>query len=935
MDQRSHHPPPRRRHRARSWRLGSVLGVGIVLFLSAVVVGATPAHTRPDDTTGTPSNTGFGAAHAVHRPITVTTDVTRCPWLETALDRHEAPAALASLVVSRMHLAEKFGEIVLQQVGPYENVNAGVPRLCIPSLTLQDGPQGLAFGATHVTQLPSPLGIAATFDPSVARKYGQVQGEEAAGQGIDVVQGPNLNVLRVPENGRAYEGYGEDPLLVSAMGVADIRGIQATGVMAQAKHFAVYSQETDRLEIDDALSTRVLDEIYLPPFEAAVEQGHVASLMCAYPELNGTYQCQDPALSQVLAQWGFTGFVRSDLGAVHDPVAALTAGTDLIKPSSVASLTKLSREGRLPAALVDAAVTRVLTQMFAYGLVGRQSVGVPGTPVDTPQHASFALTAAEQSAVLLKNAGGVLPLSTRGTRSIAVIGADAATAPVTSGHGSSQVIAPFVSSPLQALRRLAGTSVSVGAVDGGSTTAPLPPVPSAYLTPASGSGHGLTLTLTQSDPDTGPQSVGTIEPTVDTSVVSPPPTGPLLPGAATPLASDRHRMLLPLLSPTRRRRSRTPADRSRVVLPSGWSDVTAQWTGTLTPPRSGLYTLALQGSGAASLTLDGQPAVSDTLSHARGLWSETVPLVAGHPYRVALSWEPVDRLTPSGETAFVPSALTLGWAFVGDQIAQAAALAHRSQVALVFVGDYSSEAFDKPALALPGDEDALIEAVAAANPRTVVVLNTGGPVVMPWLDQVAGVLEDWYPGEQDGAAVARLLFGDVDPSGHLPVTFPTSDTTSAINTPAQWPGIGLTATYSEGLDVGYRYDHATGTQPLFPFGFGLSYTSFVLSDLTVARSGGGYSAEVRVTNTGTRAGTAVAQAYLTFPTSAGEPPAQLVAFRSVTLDAHRSARVTLPIPASAFTTAANGSPATVPGAYTLSLGQSSSDLPLSTTIAVP
>ena len=312
-----------------------------------------------------------------------------------------------------------------------------------------------------------------------------------------------------------------------------------------------------------------------------------------------------------------------------------------------------------------------------------------------------------------------------------------------------------------------------------------------------------------------------------------------------------------------------------------------------------------------------------------------MPLVAGHPYRVALSWEPVDRLTPSGETAFVPSALTLGWAFVGDQIAQAAALAHRSQVALVFVGDYASEAFDKPSLALPGDQNALIEAVAAANPRTVVVLNTGGPVVMPWLDQVAGVLEDWYPGEQDGAAVARLLFGDVDPSGHLPVTFPTSDTTSAINTPAQWPGIGLTATYSEGLEVGYRYDHATGTQPLFPFGFGLSYTSFTVSDLTVARSGGGYSAEVRVTNTGTRAGTAVAQAYLTFPASAGEPPGQLVAFRSVTLDAHRSARVTLPIPASAFTTAANGSPATVPGAYTLSLGQSSSDLPLSTTIAVP
>ncbi len=912
-----------------------MLAVGIVLVLSAVVVGATPGPQPSSNPTDTAPSTASAAARPVHRPITLTTDVSRCPWLESALDRHEAPAALASLVVSRMNLTEKLGEIVLQQVGPYENANAGVPRLCIPSLTLQDGPQGLAFGATHVTQLPSPLGIAATFDPSLARGYGQVQGEEAAGQGIDVVQGPNLNVLRVPENGRAYEGYGEDPLLVSAIGVADIQGIQATGVMAQAKHFAVYSQETDRLELDDALSPRVLDEIYLPPFEAAVTQGHVASLMCAYPQWNGTYQCQDPALSQVLSQWGFTGFVRSDLGAVHDPVAALAAGTDLIKPSSVASLAQLSSEGRLPAALVHSAVTRVLAQMFSYGLVGRRTTGTPGSPVDTRQHAAFALKAAERSAVLLKNAGGVLPLSTQGTRSIAVIGADAAASPVTTGHGSSQVIAPFVSSPLQALRSRAGTSVSIRAAGGGSTTAPLPPVPSAYLTPDSGVGHGLTLTLTQTDPDTGPRTVGTVEPTVDTSVVSPPPTGALLPGGATALASDQRRMLLPLLSQARRRRAGAPDNRSSVVLPSGWSDVSAQWTGTLTPPRSGLYTFSLQGSGAASLTLDGQTAVSDMLSHARGLWSQTVPLVAGHPYRVALSWEPVNQLTPSGETAFVPSTLTLGWAFVSDRIAQAAALAHRSQVAVVFVGDYTSEAFDKPSLALPGDQNALIAAVAAANPRTVVVLNTGGPVLMPWLHQVAGVLEDWYPGEQDGAAVARLLFGDVDPSGHLPVTFPTSDATAAINTPAQWPGTGLTSTYSEGLDVGYRYDHATGTQPLFPFGFGLSYTSFALGDLTVAPSGTGYSASFRITDTGSRAGTTVAQAYLTFPPSAGEPPGQLVAFRSVTLGAHRSAEVTLPIPATAFTTAAGGSPATVPGVYTLALGQSSSDLPLSTTITVP
>ncbi len=935
MDDPAHHPPTARGHRARSWRPRVVAVVAVFLALGVVGIGASPGSGLTRTSTGRPRTDASGASGAPSRPITVTTDLTKCPWLEAALDRNESSAALAALVVARMNRSEKLGEIVLQAVGPYENADAGVPRLCIPSLTLQDGPQGLAFGATQVTQLPSPLGIAATFDPSVAHRYGQIQGAEAAGQGIDVVQGPNLNILRIPQNGRAYEGYGEDPLLVSEMGVADIRGIQGNGVMAQAKHFAVYSQETDRLEIDDQLPARVLDEIYLPPFEAAVRRGHVASVMCAYPKLNGTFQCQNPALSGILTGWGFAGFVRSDLGAVHDPLAALASGTDLIKPSSVRSLGALTSVGRLPTSEVDAAVTRVLTQMFAYGMVGRRVIGRPGDPVATPQHASFAMQAAQRSAVLLKDTGGVLPLSTSSTRSIAVIGADAGASPVTSGHGSSQVTAPFVSLPLQAIERRAGTTVVVRSADGGSTTGPLPPVPTAYLTPASGSGHGLTFTLTQTDPEAGPDSIQMVQPTIDTAVGSPPPGGSLVPGGSAQPSSVQRRELLPLLSQTPSRRSRSGALRSQVVLPSGWSDVSAEWTGTLTPPRTGLYTLALQGSGAASLTLDGQPAVSDTFSHARGIWSQTVPLVGGHPYRVRLSWEPVDKLTPSGETAFVPSALTLGWSDVGDSIAKAADLARRSKVAVVFVGDYSSEAFDKPTLQLPGDENALIEAVAAANPHTVVVLNTGGPVLMPWLDKVAAVLEAWYPGEQDGTAVARLLFGDVDPSGHLPVTFPTSDAAQAVDTPAQWPGAGLTSVYSEGLRVGYRYDHATGTQPLFPFGFGLSYTTFTVSDLRVARSGRGYAATVTVADTGNRAGIAVPQAYLTFPASAGEPPGQLVAFRSVRLRAHRSARITLSLPPTAFTTAATGSRATVAGVYTLAVGQSSSDLPLSTSVTVP
>ena len=912
----------------------------LVLVLSAVgviVVGVLVSLTPMSDTLADGAVAlAFGAHTAPLRVPSTTADVTRCPWLERALDRHTAPAALAGDVVRRMTVHEKLGEIVLVHAGPYENIDGGVPRLCIPALTLQDGPQGLAYGDLGVTQLPSPLGIAATFDTGVARTYGQVLGSEAAGQGIDVVQGPTLNIDRVPQNGRSYEGFGEDPRLVAAMGVADARGIQSTGTLAMAKHFAVYNQETDRGVLDDQVSQRALEELYYPPFRAVVTRAHVAAAMCAYPRLNGTYQCQDPALSDQLAQWGFTGIIRSDLGSVHDPVAALDAGTDLIKPASVNRLALLVREHRLSLTTVDGAVTRILTLMFAQGLVDRPVAGSPGTAVDSDSHSDFALTAAERSAVLLKDAGGILPLAASAHRTVAVIGADAASTPVTSGYGSSRVLPPFTSSPLGAIRRRAGGRTRVTYSGGGSTTANLPAVPSRFLTPASGSGQGLTMTLTQTDPDaTGPTSVQAVQPTVDVSLSPHPTTTHLLPTALPAAPVERlHNPLAPGTGALSLGRATSPLH-THVVLPPGWSDVSATWTGTLTPPHTGLYTFSLQGVGAATLTLDGVAAVADPLSHALGRWAQTVSLDGGHRYRLALAWEPIDNRTPSGETSIMPSSLTLGWAYVSGRIEAAVAAARRADVAVVFAGDFSSEAFDRPSLSLPGDENALIAAVAAANPRTVVVLDTGGPVLMPWLGQVRGVLEAWYPGEEDGAAIAALLFGDADPSGRLPVTFPGGNDLTGVGTPAQWPGIGLTSTYSEGLEVGYRYDHAAGIRPLFPFGYGLSYTRFSLSRLTLSRSADGFALRVRVQDTGGRAGTAVPQAYLTFPAAAGEPPAQLVAFAPVALAPGHSRTVTLDVPTTAFRAYLGAGWATVPGTYTLSVGTSSSDLPLSLPLGTP
>lgn len=862
--------------------------------------------------------------------------VSQCPWLAAAIARHESPAALADLVVDRMTLPEELGELVLRSSTPYENVNAGVPRLCIPSLTLQDGPAGLGFHDTGVTSLPAPLAVAATFDPAVAREDGQVEGAEARGQGIDVVQGPNLDLARVPEDGRNYETYGEDPTLAATLGVADIDGIQSAGVMAEAKHLVAYNQETNRRTLDTVVPARALQELYLAPFRAAVVDAHVASIMCAYPRLDGTYQCEDPTLQRTLAQWGFTGFVRSDLGAVHNAPAALSAGTDLLKPASEPKLLADVATGQLARSVVIADVTRMLTQMFAYGMVGRPVSGVPGTPVDTAAHTAFALQAAERSAVLLRDRGGVLPLKQSTDSSVAVIGADASTNPATEGFGSSYVTPPFVSTPLGAIRAAAGQAATVTDSDGGSSTQPLPDVPTADLTPAVGAGHGLTLAVT---PAAGRSPMQTVDPVAAASFqIAPSATAPAgssgrgVPGAGTPTTTPEAG---PQAGTGTESQLGEPEDwntlsptGTAVTLPRGWQPARAEWSGQLSVPRTGIYSLSLSGSGTTTVTLDGNVVIAD--SERQGTWSQPVTLRAGQSYALSMLWTPLGGLTD------VPVSIHLGMAFDGDAIAHAVAAARAARVAVVFASDYSSEAFDLPSMSLPGDQNALIAAVAAANPRTVVVLNTGGPVAMPWLGTVAAVVEAWYPGEEDGAAIAAVLYGKIDPSGHLPITFPVSETESAIHSASQWPGDGLVSTYSEGLDIGYRYDNATGVRPLFPFGYGLSYTTFAFGGLRATTlAGGAVQLSFTVTDTGGRSGTEVAQAYLTYPAAASEPPGELVAFTPVALAAGATRRVTLTVPASALQVFLASGWTTVAGTYTLAVGDSSASTPLATTITVP
>ncbi|MGO8862712.1 MAG: beta-glucosidase family protein [Acidimicrobiales bacterium] len=837
----------------------------VELLVGASIAGSVLVGTHRAD--GAPAPSGDAAA--------------RCPWVSQSQQEKGTAASLAAEVLARMTLGQKASFVVLRTEPPIENTNLGIPSLCIPPLTLTDGPNGIAFHMHGVTQLPSAIGVAATFDPSVARATGVVMGQEARAKGIDASQGPELNLARVPEAGRIFEAFGEDPMLTGAMGVANVEGIQSTGTMANLKHITAYSQETARHILDQQVPARALAEVFNPPYEEAIQQAHVASIMCSYGSVNSINDCSDPTVYANLASWGFTGFVRSDLAAVpnEDTASAFRAGIALIKPGSPASLVRLVRSGAIPVADLDRAVTETLTSMFRYGLIAHPVRGRPSADAITPAHTRAALTGAEASMVLLKDAGAVLPLA-HGIRSIAVIGAGA-THPITAGDGSAAVVAPFVSTPLAALRSALGRSTTIRYAQGGLRSVQLRSITTGHL-----------FSTRYFDTDE-----------------------PLL--HADRVESGKEDLSV--------YESRNVTNAVATATTPGTGKYWSSWSETVTPRSSGIYRIGLHQVGDTWLTMNGAPVLSSPGLHTPTLLSAAVSLRAGVHYTFAIRWFAVDD----------NPAPAFGIADETAQFDAAVAAARRSSVAVVFTGELQHEGSDR-SLALPGDADQLIAAVAAVNPRTVVVVNSGGAVLMPWLPQVAGVVEAWYPGEEDGTAVAAVLTGRVDPSGRLPITFPASPTAQPASTGAEFPGIDAEVSFGTGLDIGYRWYQANGVAPLFPFGFGLDYTTFALSDAQIAPlPTGGYSVQVDATNTGIRSGADVVQAYVSDPSGLGEPPEQLRAFTKLVVAPGATTRATLVLPASGFASDAGGTPIVVAGNYVVAVGESSADLPIQLPVEVP
>jgi len=810
----------------RRYRRGRLAAAGIAVLAALLALPATAAAARPASAALPASAARAGGS---------------CPWVTS-----RAPIAQrVAQLMSQMTLADEISMVEGHGTSnPYVFYTPAIPALCIPAVGLEDGPSGVADGLTGVTQLPAGVALAATWDPSLARQYGQVIGAEEYGKGASANLGPTVNIDRDPRWGRSFEALSEDPFLNASLDVPEIDGVQSQDVESQVKHFDAYNQETYRnTPADDVIvDNRALHEIYMPSFYAAVTQANAASVMCAYSLVNGNFSCNSSYLNNTVLrdEWDFPGFVMSDYGALHSTQGALQ-GTDQEQPFNTYYGTALQtavQNGTIPKSALNTMVQRVLTVMFQYQLFSRPRTGSTSATVTTPGHVAAATAVAEAATTLLKNAGSVLPLPASNAGTIAVIGPAADASPTYAGGGSAYVIPSGTVSPLAGIKAAAGSGTTVSYQQGLPTDTSLPSIPSADLSPAY---------------------------------------------AATPFGGS--------------------------------------YTGTLTAPETGTYVLALTNScgcyTSTYLSLNGTHLIDNPGTPPVSTYSVAVQLTAGQKYTLSISGASSQLLWGT------PSALAPG-------ISAAVAAARSASVAVVVVSDDTeSEATDRPSLSLPSAQDELISAVAAANPRTVVVVDAGAPVAMPWLSSVAGVLDAWYPGQTNGTSLASVLFGQTDPGGHLPVTFPASLSQVPASTTAQFPGNGTTVQYSEGIDVGYRWYDTKDVTPLFPFGYGLSYTRFAFSGLRVSRAVTDGTQDVRVsatvTNTGRRAGSDVAQLYLGDPAAAGEPARQLAGFQRVDLAPGASARVSFtltPQQMSWWSDSANGWTQTA-GAYRVYVGDSS------------
>ncbi|WP_328907573.1 glycoside hydrolase family 3 C-terminal domain-containing protein [Streptomyces sp. NBC_00234] len=784
--------------------------------------------------------TGIPAASAE----VITKAKTDQPWRDTA-----KPAGWrADTLVSAMTHAERVVLVTAVEVAEFKPLE----HLGIPAMTRVDASDGLR-GDTGVTAFPAPNALAATFDAALAEKCGDAIGAEARGKGWNVLLGPTVDVDRNPRNGREAESYGEDPLVNGVIGAAVAKGFQKNDVIAQVKHFTVYHQEEGRNSLDVKLSERALRELYYPAFEHTIREGGALSIMTSYPRINGVFACQnEKIINDLKTDLGLTdGYVGTDYYPTGDRVASFRAGIDsaaLIPDTPKEAFT----DGRIPEERTRDAARRILFALFASGAYDHPLPATPAAVVTTPAHQDLARVTGEQATVLLKNERDLLPLSARTT--IAVIGPTGKDA-ITGVEGSSYVDPGDYTTAADAIKAIAGSS-RVLLSQGTLGDVALPVIPADAFTTPDGK-QGLHAEFFAGEELSGAPLATTTTGNVDFR-------------GGNPVGG----------------------------LPAKWS---GRWTGRLTPTTTGWVRFSTLLAGAGKLVVDGVTVFDES----RFLWDSffgpqesaiggVTRLTAGKPVDITVEFttKDVGFMGPSMKLCWQPESL----------IPAAAETARKADVAVVFVNNYSGEAFDRDDLSLPGDQNQLIEAVGEANPNTVVVLNTSGPMLMPWLKQVKGVVQSWYQGAATGTAIANVLYGKAEPGGRLPVTFPADETQGpSTYDGGKSDGAYGSITYDEGIHVGYKWYGKHHAEPLFPFGHGLSYTTFAYGklrteDLALAREKDTAKVTVEVRNTGRRTGSDIVQVYIGhLPTRTETPEKHLAGFARVHLRPGQRENVTVEI----------------------------------------
>ncbi|NVO18530.1 MAG: glycoside hydrolase family 3 C-terminal domain-containing protein [Bacteroidetes bacterium] len=800
-------------------------------------------------------------------------------------------------LLSRMTLDEKLEQLAGTGItGMDTKANE---RLGIPPFLMSDGPLGVRWEKS--TAFPCGAAIAATWDTELVSRFADALATETQAHGRNYLLGPCVNIHRLPIGGRNFESYGEDPWLTSRLVVSYIKALQARHVIPSVKHYALNNQEWQRTEVNVVADERTMREIYLPSFEAAVKEANVWTVMSAYNKVNDWWCSENKhLLTDILKnEWGFKGLVVSDWVSTHSTVDAANNGLDLEMPiGDVFAVGKLKRaitEGKITEQTINEKVRRILRIKFEAGLFDSKNTPDP-TKISDSNAIQLATELSEESTVLLKNQDKLLPLDIASYKKIAVIGplADISN---TGGGGSSLVIPTFNISPYQGIKKFVGNQAEVYfALGDKPPTATLEAIDPLFFHVGIGVEKGLKGEYYSNKNLEGNPILTRIDPNIDFNWED---------NSPSPIMEN--------------------------------DNFSVRWTGTLLAPLSRKYVFSTGSDDGVRFYINGKKVIDNWTDHGETVDTAIVAMEEGKSYDIKLEF-----YEKGGSAVCI-----LGWDLPKDNsqenlVDEAVRIARKSDVAIVFVGStefVESEGFDRRGgMMLPGNQSELIQAVVAANPKTIVVLNTGTAITTsPWLDKTPALLENFFPGQEGGNAIANILFGKHNPSAKLPFSF----IRDYSQTPAfkGYMDAGLQAPYSEGIFVGYRYLDKNNLEPTFPFGFGLSYTTFSYSDMNiVALENGNYKVSLKIKNTGKMKGSEVVQLYVSDKhSSIPRPEKELKGFAKVSLAPSEEKEVAFLLNHRSFAyyDVVGKSWKVEPGKFDLLAGSSSRDIRVTGSILIP